>query len=125
RSTRSRPTCLDRDRSTAIRRGGRTARSPPPRGSVMVQRVRARSLAALVVLALSTALSAMVTVGVASSKVSATTGVDPSTMTVKIAVVGLDFQALVNAGIIPDLGKLVDQFKQLQNEINSGGQAGK
>ena len=91
----------------------------------MVQRVRGRSLAALVVLALSTALTAMVTVGVASSKVNATTGVDPSTTTVKIAVVGLDFQALVDAGVVPDLGKLVDQFKQLQNEINSGGQAGK
>ena len=80
----------------------------------------------LFVVVLSAAVTATVTSGVAAAKApSAAVGVDPATSTVKIAVIGLNLQALVDAGVVPDLGKPVDQFKELQNEINAGSKAGK
>jgi hypothetical protein len=93
----------------------------------MVHRLRgSRAVAMLFVVALSAAVTATVSSGVASAKApSAAVGVDPATSTVKIAVIGLNVQALVDAGVIPDLGKPVDQFKELQNEINAGSKAGK
>lgn len=85
-----------------------------------------RTLAMLLVLALSATLATTLTAGVAAAKApSAAVGVDAGTNTVKVAVLGLNLQSLVDAGVIPDLGKPVDQFKQLQNEINAGGKAGK
>jgi hypothetical protein len=84
-----------------------------------------RALVALLALALSATLGATVSGGAASATVKAATGVDTATSTVKIAVLGLNLQALVDAGVVPDLGKPVDQFMQLQNEINAGGKAGK
>ena len=93
----------------------------------MVHRLRgSRAVAMLFVVVLSAAVTATVTSGVAAAKApSAAVGVDPATSTVKIAVIGLNVQALVDAGVIPDLGKPVDQFKELQNEINAGSKAGK
>jgi hypothetical protein len=44
---------------------------------------------------------------------------------VKVAVIGLNLQSLVDAGVVPDLGKVSDQFKELQTEINDGAKAGK
>lgn len=84
-----------------------------------------RTFAALLVFALSATLAATVSGGAASARVKAATGVDTATSTVKIAVLGLDLQALVDQGVVPDLGKPADQFKELQNEINAGGKAGK
>ena len=40
-------------------------------------------------------------------------------------MIGLNLQSLVDAGVVPDLGKVSDQFKELQNEINAGDKAGK
>jgi hypothetical protein len=85
-----------------------------------------RALALLVVLALSATLGTALTAGVAAAKApSAAVGVDPATSTVKVAVIGLNLQSLVDAGVVPDLGKVSDQFKELQNEINDGSKAGK
>ena len=93
----------------------------------MFRRVRARRvLATFLVVALSAALTATLTSGVASAKSpSAATGVDTATNTVKVAVIGLNLQSLVDAGVVPDLGKVSDQFKELQTEINDGAKAGK
>ncbi|MEX1008769.1 MAG: hypothetical protein WD271_13110 [Acidimicrobiia bacterium] len=92
----------------------------------MVHRLRGRRvLAALLVLALSATLAATVSGGAALARVKQATGVDTATNTVKIAVLGLNLQALVDAGLVPDLGKPADQFMQLQNEINAGSKAGK
>jgi hypothetical protein len=93
----------------------------------MCTRVRARRvLGTLLVLALSVTLTATLTTGVATARApSAAVGVDTATNTVKVAVIGLNLQSLVDAGVVPDLGKNTDQFKELQNEINDGGKAGK
>ncbi len=92
----------------------------------MVHRLRGpRALATLLVLALSATFATTLTAGAAPATVKAATGVDTTTNTVKIAVLGLDLQALIDAGVVPDLGKPATQFTELQNEINTGGKAGK
>jgi len=83
-----------------------------------------RLLTAVLTLALAVAAIAA-TAGGATAAPSAAVGVDTSTNTVKVVVLGLDVQALVDAGVVPDLGKPADQFKQMENEINSAGRAGK
>ncbi len=50
---------------------------------------------------------------------------DTATNTVKVAVIALNLQSLVDAGLVPDLGKPSQQFTELENEINAGAKAGK
>ena len=78
----------------------------------MRHRDRARRvLGTLLVLALSASLTAALTTGVATATApSAAVGVDTATNTVKVAVIGLNLQSLVDAGVVPDLGQNTDLF---------------
>jgi hypothetical protein len=93
---------------------------------MMVHRLRGRRVvAACATLALAAAAMASLGSASGSAATKSVTGVDTATNTVKVVVLGLNVQALVDAGVVPDLGKPADQFKQMQNEINDEGRAGK